>query len=140
MYRRPSRVPPTDDAPQRIKRDDLGQLRRLFATIRPYRRYLAIAIVGVIVASALGLVFPRVIGELVDTALPSETGAASSLDRIALLLVVIFLFQAGFNFIRSYYLSIMGEAVVADLRIETYRHLLTLPVKFFDSRKTGEIT
>jgi subfamily B ATP-binding cassette protein MsbA len=34
----------------------------------------------------------------------------------------------------------MGEGVVADLRISVYDHLMTLPVKFFDARKTGEIT
>ena len=139
MYSRTRRSEPSAEPKPRIRGSDMGQLRRLFATIRPYRRYLAIAIFGVIIASALGLVFPTIVGELVDSALATATDLAP-LNRIALLLVVIFFFQAGFNFIRSYFLSIVGEAVVADLRIETYRHLLTLPVKFFDSRKTGEIT
>ncbi len=112
----------------------------MFSYVRPYRWYLTVATVGVIVASALGLVFPRVMGSLVDSALDTGTGDTRDLDRIALLLVVIFLLQAGFNFVRSYFLSAMGEGVVADLRIATYDHLMTLPVKFFDSRKTGEIT
>jgi subfamily B ATP-binding cassette protein MsbA len=141
MYRRPRTRPSTpDEETPRIERADLDQLRRLFALVRPYRWYLAIATVGVVIASSLGLVFPRVMGNLVDTALDSATASTSSLDRIALLLVVIFFLQAGFNFVRTYFLSAMGEAVVADLRIATYDHLMTLPVKFFDSRKTGEIT
>ncbi len=140
MYSRTRRTQSSAEPRPRIRGADIRQLRRLLATIRPYRRLLAIAIVGVIIASSLGLVFPRVIGELVDSALATATSDLTSLNRIALLLVVIFFFQAGFNFIRSYFLSIVGEAVVADLRIDTYRHLLTLPVKFFDSRKTGEIT
>ena len=48
---------------------EIGQLRRLGTFIRPYRRYFAIAMVGVVVASGLGLVFPRITGTLVDTAL-----------------------------------------------------------------------
>lgn len=140
MYSRTRPSDPATEPRRRIRSADVAQLRRLFASVRPYRRYLAIAVVGVVVASALGLVFPLVIGELVDSALATATSDLSSLNRISLLLVVIFLFQAGFNFVRSYFLAIVGEAVVADLRIATYRNLLTLPVKFFDSRKTGEIT
>ncbi|NND01651.1 MAG: ATP-binding cassette domain-containing protein [Acidimicrobiia bacterium] len=140
MYGRTRRSERTTEPRPRIRGADLEQLRRLFASVRPYRRYLAVAVVGVVIASALGLVFPRVIGELVDSALDTATSDTSSLNRIALLLVVIFFFQAGFNFVRSYFLALVGEGVVADLRIATYRNLLTLPVKFFDSRKTGEIT
>src|SRR5690606_31496670 len=32
------------------------------------------------------------------------------------------------------------EAVVADLRKQLFSHLLTLPVRFFEERKTGEMT
>ena len=123
-----------------ITRADTDQLRRLFRYVRPYRRHLAIATVGVVIASALGLVFPRIMGSLVDTALDRVAGDTGELDRIALILVAVFLGQAAFNFLRTYYLSAMGEGIVADLRTATYGHLLTLPVKFFDSRKTGEIT
>ena len=139
MYRRP-RPQRADERPPRLQRGDVDQLRRLFALVKPYRRYLGIATVGVIVASALGLVFPRVMGSLVDESLSAATSDTGSLDRIAFFLVVIFLFQATFNFVRTYFLAAMGEAVVADLRVMTYDHLMTLPVKFFDSRKTGEIT
>jgi subfamily B ATP-binding cassette protein MsbA len=139
MYRR-TRSAPSTESRRRVRGRDLTQLRRLFEFVRPYRSYLGIAVVGVIFASGLGLVFPRVLGDLVDSALDTATGDTSALDQIALALVIIFFFQAAFNFLRTYYLSMVGEAVVADLRIATYDHLLTLPVKFFDSRKTGEIT
>src|SRR5690606_1623529 len=34
----------------------------------------------------------------------------------------------------------VGEAVVADLRTSVFAHVLTLGVRFFEARKTGEIT
>lgn len=128
-----------DEDKQPIDRAALSQLRRLAPFVRPYRRYLLIALVGVVFASALGLVYPQVLGNLVDTAL-SDDSDASNLDLIALGLLAVFAFQAGFNAVRIYFLTIMGEAVVADLRKSTYSHLMTLPVRFFDNRKTGEIT
>ncbi len=124
---------------RRVTRRDLPQLRRLFAFVKPYRKHLSLAMIGVVVASALGLVFPRIMGSLVDTALEA-TSNTSTLDRLALILIGVFLLQAGFNVLRGYYLSAMGEGVVADMRTAVYAHLMTLPVKFFDSRKTGEIT
>jgi len=140
MFRSPrGRRPATDESRQPIDRQAVGQLRRLAPFVRPYRRALAFAMIGVLFASALGLVYPGVLGRLVDTAL-SPDADGSNLDLIALGLLAVFALQAGFNAVRLYFLGIMGEGVVADLRKATYAHLMTLPVKFFDNRKTGEIT
>ena len=73
MYRRP-RPQRSDEPAPRLGRGDLDQLKRLFASVRPYRSYLVIATIGVIIASLLGLVFPRVMGTLVDRALPGAQG------------------------------------------------------------------
>ncbi len=120
---------------------DLRRLRRLTEFMRPYRWRLAGAIAAVAVASAMGLVFPLVIGRLVDSALlDSAAGDPSTLNRIALLLLGVFAVQAVFNYIKQYQLAATGEGVVADIRTRLYSHLMLLSVKFFESRKTGEIT
>jgi subfamily B ATP-binding cassette protein MsbA len=136
-------VGPNRTAPERRvpTLQEIGQLRRLGAFIRPYRRYFAIAMIGVLVASGLGLVFPRITGTLVDTALAESTlQDLSRIDGIAILLLGVFAAQAVFSYLRIYFLAAMGEGIVADLRQAVYRHIMTLPVKFFDERKTGEIT
>ncbi len=120
-------------------RGQIGQLTELLGFLRPYRGWLATAILGVTVASALGLVFPLIMGGLVDTAIGAET-TTESLDRLALILLGVFLAQAAFNYIRSYAVAIVGEGVVADLRRTVYERIVRLPVPFFDKRRTGEIT
>lgn len=120
-------------------RQQLGQLGDLFGYLRPYRWWLAAAVVGVTAASALGLVFPLIMGSLVDTAIGEDAGT-EDLDRIALLLLGVFLAQAGFNYVRAYALAAVGEGVVADLRKSVYARIVRLPVPFFDQRRTGEIT
>ncbi len=125
----------------RLSRSELAQVRRLFAFARPYRKRISAATVAVAFASGLGLVFPRIMGDLVDSAL-GEVGRAdtSQLDRFAVILVLVFLAQAGFNFLRTYWLAIAGEGVVADLREAVFDRVVRLGVPFFDQRKTGEIT
>lgn len=119
----------------------MARVRRLFGFARPYRAKLTVAAVAVTVASGLGLVFPKVMGDLVDSALgKSGTGDTTALDRYALILTAVFLVQAGFNFLRSYFLAVAGEGVVADLRRAVFDRVVRLPVPFFDRRKTGEIT
>jgi len=138
------RRPPTgagDEKRPRLSRDQLSQVRRLFVFARPYRGRIIAATVAVAFASGLGLVFPRIMGDLVDSAL-GEVGSADTdrLDRFAIILVIVFLAQAGFNFLRSYWLAIAGEGVVADLRKAVFDRVVRLGVPFFDDRKTGEIT
>ena len=125
----------------RLSREHLSQVRRLFVFARPYRSRIIAATVAVAFASGLGLVFPRVMGDLVDSAL-GEVGNADTgrLDRFAVILVLVFLAQAGFNVLRSYWLAIAGEGVVADLRRAVFDRVVRLSVPFFDERKTGEIT
>jgi subfamily B ATP-binding cassette protein MsbA len=122
----------------RFDRTQVGQLKRLFGFIRPYKKWLAIASFGVGISAALGLVFPRIMGTLVDTAL--DDADTSDLDTIALILIGVFAFQAAFNYLRIYSLGVVGEGVVADLRRSVFARIVMLPVPFFDGRKTGEIT
>ena len=123
-------------------RFDVKQLRRLFSYTRPYRWQLALGVVAVIISSAIQLAFPLLTRDLFNTAFEAigDGFARANLDRLTLVLIAIFALQAGFNFIRTYFLGLVGEGVVADLRKALYGHLLGLSVRFFETRKTGEIT
>jgi subfamily B ATP-binding cassette protein MsbA len=97
--------------------------------------------VAVVIAALLGLVFPAIMGSIVDSAL-SDTPAAgtSQLNWFAGALLVVFAVQAVFNYIRFFNLSVVGEGVVADIRRALFDRVIRLPVPFFDGRKTGDIT
>ncbi len=129
--------PPSSPKPRR----DLGKLRRLLGYTKPYRAGLVVAIIATLVSSGFGLLFPQVIGRLIDASF-LKIGSADTgpLDRTVQLLIVVFALQALFSAIQSYLLSRLGEGVVADLRRTVYAHLLTLSPRFFEARKTGEIT
>ena len=113
-------------------------LLRLLAYTKPYRARLAVALVSLFIASGLGLAFPQVVRWLIDAAFIGHDSAR--LNRLALLLVGLFVAQAAFSFLRSYLLTYTGERVVADVRVQLYDHLTSLPVAFFASRRVGELT
>src|SRR6185436_11383773 len=119
------------------ERSQLSQLRRLLGYVRPYRLHLAAAIVATLVATGLALVFPRIVGQLVDVVFidPLSRGDTSALDQAVVLLLGVALLQAAFGAAQSYLLMYTGEGVVADLRRALYAHLLGLPMRFFESRQ-----
>ena len=113
----------------------------MFRFVRPYRARLVVGTVAVVVSAVLGLVFPAIMGDLVDSALSgAEGGDTSTLDRYAVVLLAVFAVQAVFNFLRSYELAVVGEGVVADIRRAVFDRIVRIPVPFFDGRKTGDLT
>jgi subfamily B ATP-binding cassette protein MsbA len=99
---------------------------------------LAIALLSLLIAGALGLAFPQVVRMLIDAAFVDRD--SHKLNRLALLLVAVFASQAAFSFLRTYLLSYTGERIVADVRTQVYNHLTGLPVAFFANRRVGELT
>ena len=54
-------------------------------------------------------------------------------------LVVIILFQAAFAVTHNYILGFIGHRITADFRIELFSHIQSLSLRFFQSRRVGEI-
>lgn len=114
-----------------------ARLRRLAPYVRPYQGRLVLALVGLVGAGVLGLVHPWVFGRVVDAAFTAEDPAG--LDQAALFLLGLFAVQSVFVWLRHYWMSWLGERVVADLRLELQRHLLTMDLDFFHRHRTGEL-
>ena len=115
-----------------------GRLVRLWPRVRPYRGQLALATVALVASGLAALAFPMAVRYLLDAAFVDRDRAM--LDRIALGLVVLFVIQAGLNYVQAYLLSAVGEQSVAGLRRELFGRLLEMPPGFFAERRTGELT
>ena len=118
-------------------RPSTGEIRRLLSYLRSYRKYGAGAIVSLLFGAALGLIFPWVMQNLVDTVL--RRGDLRELNRIAILLGITFLARALFNYLQSYLLVYIGERIVTDIRRQVYTHLQLLSLRFYTNRRVGEI-
>jgi len=113
-------------------------LKLLIPRLAPYRGPLAGAGVLMLLATAIGLAFPLVVRELLDSAFLA--GDARLLNLIALGLLGLFAVQAVINFGQSYLTASVSEKVVADLRLDLFRALVYQPPGFFDERRVGELT
>jgi subfamily B ATP-binding cassette protein MsbA len=91
-----------------------------------------------VVSTAVGLVFPLVVRQLLDAAFLAANGA--KLNRVAVGLLVLFAFQAVINFGQSYLMAGVSERVIADLRKDLFGHLALQPPGFFSMRRVGELS
>ncbi len=112
--------------------------RRLGPRLYPHRWALAAATLFLVLSGGIGLAFPVVVRHLMDAAFVQVD--RSLLNRIALLLLVLFSIQGLFNFFQVYLLGATGERVIAGLRQDLFTHLLSLSPDFFTERTTGELT
>ncbi len=115
-----------------------NSLRHAFREIIwPRRKLIALGLLLIVLNRLSGLVLPWSIKYLVDDVLGQ--GQLDLLFRLLGLLVVAVTIQAGTAFLLTLLLSVEAQHLIAQLRSQVQRHVLTLPVRFFDSVKTGEL-
>ena len=113
-------------------------LKRLLAYASPYSLQLAGALTSLVIATVLSLVYPQLVRKLIDAAFSGQD--ASQMNLIAIMLLSLFAFQALFSFLRTYLLVYTGERIVADVRVQLYKHLTSMTAAFFAERRVGELT
>jgi len=117
-----------------MKTSNVGRILSLAAA---EWRAILVGTVFLFLGSVASLAFPKVVGGLVDEALQTSTNR--DLDRLALLMVVVFAVQGVAIGVRAWIFTLVGERVVTRLRSNVYRHLMSQEIAFFDSRRTGEL-
>ncbi|HEY6203652.1 MAG TPA: ABC transporter ATP-binding protein [Candidatus Limnocylindria bacterium] len=117
------------------KRPSLTMYRRLLRYVGPYRWNMVLAAVLLVISTALGLVWPRVVQAVIDLGLRD----AGFLDLLILGLVVVLLVRAVIDGVRQFVMAYTGERVIFDLRMAIVRHLQSMSLSFFNRRKTGEL-
>lgn len=115
----------------------IGELRRLGRFLKPYRLAVVGAFLALTVAAGTVLTIGQGVRRLVD-----EGFAAGNIDLlnqalIALLIIVVVL--AGATYARFYFVSWLGERVVADIRKAVFDHTLRLDPAFYETMRVGEV-
>ncbi len=115
----------------------MADLRRLFHYVLPYWKQLTVGTISAMISSLLVLALPWAISLLVDSVFGA--GNTELLRWIAIGLLVIFVVQGVFVYLYAYWLAFVGQRVVVDLRLALHQQLLSLPLRFFDNRRVGEL-
>jgi ATP-binding cassette subfamily B protein len=113
----------------------LGVLRGLAPFLRPYRRQMVAALLLLCAGSALMLVVPLSLRDLIDHGFAGEAGIGA---HFLVLFALAALYGAAVA-ARYYTVTWLGERVVSDLRSAVYRRMLEQSPEFFETTQTGEV-
>ena len=112
-------------------------MRRLLRYLRPYHRYVALALTAIIGNAGLQLVQPYLMKVAIDQHI--ATGVLEGLDRIAVLFLAILLGSFSLEFLQTWLLQLTGQRIMFDLRMQIYEHLQRLDVGFYDRNPVGRL-
>ena len=146
MASRRGRATTTDEGatPAKLNKEAWRKTTRLFRYLKPHMGAFALGLFCLLITSLLSLAFPLLLGKLVNASVSDGFWSApltdlTNIDSIAKLLILVFAFQAAFGFVRIYLFGLVSENALANLRQDTYSHLVRMPMLFFAQRRVGEL-
>jgi ATP-binding cassette subfamily B protein len=113
----------------------LGSLRALWPFIRRHLGLFSAWLVALACSSAATLSLPVAFRQMIDHGFSSGT----NIDRTFGFVLTVILALALATAARYFFVTLLGEKVVADLRTQLYAHLLGLDAGFYDRSRSGEL-
>ncbi len=126
-----------------------GTLIRLLGYFKPQKYLLLAVLVAAVLSTVFNVVGPKILG-LATTKLfegivlkfrgvPGAGVDFTYIGQILLLLLLLYIISAAFNYIQQYIMAGVAQKTVYTLRQQVEEKFERLPLKFYDSRTHGEI-
>jgi ATP-binding cassette subfamily B protein len=118
---------------------DLGPLRMIWREALKYRGRVAIALLALVASSSASLMIPIMFRRIIDRAFGTHADLAVINHSFETLMVIVGALGVA-SATRFYFVSWLGERVVADIRLAVQDNLLRLSPGFFEENSPKEIS
>ena len=130
-----------EPTPDFYKQDDesvnKSSFKFLFSYLRPYKKFIAQLVLGMLLGSLLQLIFPFLTQSIVDIGINTQDISFVFLILIAQLML--FLSRTSVEFIRGWILLHISTRINISLISDFLIKLMKLPIGFFDTKMIGDI-
>jgi len=116
----------------------LRKFKTVLTLLPPYRVAIAIGFGSLVLTNLCQAVVPRLVGDAIDTLKGGEM-SLGTVDRLCLLIFVLAVLRAVFQFTMRLYLIGTSRQVEYRLRDRLFAHLQTLSFSTFNRIKTGDL-
>ncbi|MFR1519153.1 MAG: ABC transporter ATP-binding protein [Clostridia bacterium] len=100
--------------------------------------FLALTLISGLFSAVFTILVPYVLGEAIDAIAPGNEKIYSFAEYIGIL-GTLYALGAVMQWAVPYFASILSNKTVETMRAETFEKLQTLPLKYFDTQKHGDI-
>lgn len=113
-------------------------MRQVFKTIIwPRRNTLFIGLILIIISRMASLILPGASKYLMDDVIVNKD--MHMLKMLLLAVTGAIVVQAVTSFLLTKILSVEAQRLISQLRVKVQKHVLNLPIRFFDNSKSGEL-
>lgn len=126
-----------EETKPKLSRESLREALKIFEFVRPYRWQFIFGLVLLFFSSSIFMVFPYIIGKMLDVA----QGVVIDFDlkQMGLWLILILAVQGVISYLRVMMFAVVSEKGTADVRKALYQRLIALPIVFFEKSRVGEL-
>ena len=103
--------------------------------IWPRRRLVLLGLGLIVLNRAAGLVLPGSSKYVIDSAI--DKGDVSMLKLLLIVISLAIVVQAASSYFLTRLLSVEAQYLISRLRMQVHRHVIQLPLRYFDNTKTG---
>lgn len=128
-------VPNEDFEPIKEKKNNLWSL---FPYMFKQKRLMINIILAALLMTIISICSSYFVQGIIDTYIPD--GTYQTLSILAVGLLIAYVFNSIFSYGQNFLLNILGQRLSIDLNLRYIRHIFELPMEFFVTRRTGEIT
>lgn len=111
--------------------------KRCWYLIKPHRSVMVQSLFGAFIYTVLGLSTAIYVQKIVDNVFVG--GNINLLNLMSVVMLLLLLFQQFIGVFKTLFIIKIGQQIDARLILGYYKHLLTLPQRFFDTMRVGEI-
>ncbi len=116
---------------------DVAILKRIFKYVFPYRKSFTLAVCTTITLALLSPIRPYIIQYTFDHYV--SIGDADMLLNMTMVLIGLLLLETFFQFADSFLTNRLGQNIINDLRIQLYKHIINLRLKYYDNTAIGTL-
>jgi len=119
------------------KNNNKSVFKRLLPFFRPHLSRLGIAMVTMVIVTAVHLIRPMILRRIIDSAIPQQDiNMALQLAGFFILCLAV---GAVAMYVRVMIMARIGAEVVAEIKRRLFGHILTQGMRFFDQNQTGKL-
>ncbi|MDB5014595.1 MAG: antibiotic transporter ATP-binding protein [Daejeonella sp.] len=116
---------------------DINLLKRLFYYARPYRKVLFLSVALTIALALVAPLRPILIEYTVDKYVAN--GDSIGLTNMTVIMIGLLFLQSIIQYFHTFLTNALGQSVILDLRMDIYRHISKLRLKYFDNTPIGQL-
>lgn len=118
-------------------KDFKGTIKRILSYLIKYKLGLAVVVLSTLIGTFLNLAIPMLFSRTIDNYILKLD--YNGIFRMSVILVIIGGLAGLFSWLQAYLMAAISQRTVKDIRQDAFNQLQLLPLKYYDSNRSGAI-